>query len=670
MSSLDTIRGIGPKMKEKLHRNNIYDCFDIMRYFPSRYEIYHLSNLRDTVDNERTTLEGKVISPAVVSFIRRNFTRLSFKMLIEEREFKVTIFNREFLKSKLDIGTEVVVTGNIDRVKHSFTASTMKLKKNFKNAIEPIYNLDGISDGQFNKFVKASIKEYAHLIQDDLPRDLIRKYKLLSYHEVLNIVHNPYSMKDLEKIDRRVKYEELFKFQFKMQYVKLKNRTKKSGTKTYNIDELKTFIKSLPYELTNDQKDATNAIIKDIKSPYIMNRFLQGDTGSGKTVVAAITMFAVLNAGYQVAFMAPTEILAKQHFSTFKEMFRYTPYEVVYLSGKLGAKERSAQLEKIRYYKNILVVGTHALFSDDVIYSNLGYVITDEQHRFGVNQRRKLREKGFNPDVLYMTATPIPRTLAISLFGDMDITSIREKPKNRMKVETKLFSNKQIDLVYLLIDEQLRLGHQVYVVSPLILESETMDLSNAQKVYSDLRTKFNEYRVGLIHSKISSEDKDTVMEDFKQNKINLLVSTTVIEVGVDVPNATLMVVLDSERFGLSQLHQLRGRIGRSAIQSYCLLVYNEDTENKTRLEIMEQTDDGFLLSEEDLKLRGPGDFFGYRQSGDMKFKRASIVNDFKILEVAREDAYAILTDPSSYKNQNYTYLYKYLKKELKKDNLD
>lgn len=670
MSSLDSIKGIGPKMKEKLHRNNIYDCFDIINRFPSRYEIYRLSNLRDTVDGERTTLEGKVISPAVVSFIRRNFTRLSFKMLIEEREFKVTIFNREFLKNKLEIGTEIVVTGMIDRSKYTFTSSTMKLKKNFKNTIEPLYNLESVSDLQFNKFVKESIKEYAHLIHDELPKNLIVKYKLLPYHDVLKIVHNPVTMKDLEKIDRRVKYEELFKFQFKMQYLKLKNKTKKSSQKSYNIDELKEFIKSLPFELTADQKKATNEIIKDIKSPYIMNRMLQGDTGSGKTVVAAITMFSVLNAGYQVAFMAPTEILAKQHFTTFKAMFRYTPYEVVYLSGKLSAKERNDQLEKIRYYKNILVIGTHALFSNDVIYNNLGYVITDEQHRFGVNQRRKLREKGFNPDVLYMTATPIPRTLAISLFGDMDISSIKEKPKNRKTVETKLFSNKQIDLVYLLIDEQLRLGRQVYVVSPLILECESLDLTNAQKVFSDLRKKFKDYAVGLIHSKIASEDKDTVMEDFKQNKINLLVSTTVIEVGVDVPNATLMVVLDSERYGLSQLHQLRGRIGRSELQSYCLLVYNENIENKRRLEIMEQTDDGFLLSEEDLKLRGPGDFFGYRQSGDMKFKRASIVNDFKILEVAREDAYEILTNPNSYRDQQYTYLYKYLKNELKKENLD
>jgi len=670
MSQFDNIKGIGPKMKEKLHRNSIYDCFDMINKFPSRYDIFQLTSLKDVIDNQRATLEGKVSSVAVVSYIRKNFTRLSFKVVIEDREFKVSIFNREFLKNKLEIGTDIVITGTIDRLVNTFSAATLKLKKNFKNEIEPIYNLDGISDNQFNKLVKLSMEEYGHLIQDELPKKLIVKYRLIRYDELLRIVHNPVTMADMEKIDRRIKYEELFKFQFKMQYLRLKNKSKKNAIKKYNIDHVKLFIGRLPFELTKDQKRATNEIIKDVKSPYVMNRLLQGDTGSGKTVVAAITMFCVLSAGYQVALMAPTEILAKQHYKTMKKYFEGTPYTVIYLSGKLSLAERKEKLRIIMQDTSILVVGTHALFSEDVRYNNLGYVITDEQHRFGVNQRRKLREKGFNPDVLYMSATPIPRTLAISLFGDMDITSIHEKPKDRIVVETKLFSNNQIDLVYLLIDEQLRLGHQVYVVSPLILESETLDLSNAQKVYSELRKKFSEYEVGIIHSKIKQDDKDQVMEDFNNNKINLLVSTTVIEVGVDVPNATLMVVLDSDRFGLSQLHQLRGRIGRSNLKSYCLLVYKENSESKDRLEILEKTDDGFLLSEEDLKIRGPGDFFGYRQSCDLKFKRASIVDDLKILEVAKEDALEILKDSKTYREDQYKYIYNYLKTVIKERNFD
>ena len=670
MSALETIKGIGPKMKEKLNRNDIYDCFAIINRFPSRYEIFHLIELKDVVDQKRVTLGGKITSPPVVNYIRRNFNRLTFNLIIENRSFKAVIFNRDYLKNILDVGVEIVITGSVDRLKNTITATTLKLKKNFKNEIEPIYNIDRISDHQFNTFAQAAIKEYGNLIKDELPTSLIKKYRLISYKELLRIVHNPVTNKDLLKIDRRIKYEELFKFQFKMQYLKLKNKSKKSLIKKYDIKEVKDFIAKLPFELTNDQKHVTNEIIKDIKSPYVMNRLLQGDTGCGKTVVAAITVVSVLSAGYQVALMAPTEILAKQHHKTMSKYFSNADYKIVYLSGKLSTSERKEKLEIIKNNPNVLIIGTHALFSDDVRYNNLGYVITDEQHRFGVNQRKKLREKGFNPDVLYMSATPIPRTLAISLFGDMDISTIREKPKNRTKVETKLFTKNQLDLVYLLVAEELKQQHQVYVVTPLILESETLDLSNAQKVYKEFSSRFKDYYVGLLHSKIKSEDKDQVMNLFEDNEINILISTTVIEVGVDVPNATLMIVLDSERFGLSQLHQLRGRIGRSSLKSYCLLVYNETDKAKERLEILEKTDDGFKLSEEDLRLRGPGDFFGYRQSGDMKFKKASIVRDAKILEIARNDALAILINKESYRAKEYALMFNYLKNVLRKSNLD
>jgi ATP-dependent DNA helicase RecG len=670
MSDLLSIKGIGPKLKTKLNRNDIYDCFDIINRFPSRYEVYRLTTLKDAPDGAKVTLEGKVSSVAVVNYIRKNFNRLSFDLVIEDRNFKVAIFNRDYLKNILSVGEDIVVTGNIDRIKNTFTATTLKLKKNFKNEIEPIYNIEGVGDSQFQKLVQLSLKEYGHLIKDDLPISLINKYRLITYAELLNIVHSPVTQKDLIKIERRIKYEELFKFMFKMQYLKLKNKSKKSLIKKYDINLIKDFIKDLPFTLTDDQKKATNEIIKDIKSPYVMNRLLEGDTGSGKTVVSAISVLTVLSAGFQVAMMAPTEILAKQHYLTFSEYFKKYDYNIVYLSGKLTNKERSVILDKIAENPNTLIIGTHALFSNDVRYNNLGYVITDEQHRFGVNQRKKLREKGFNPDVLYMTATPIPRTLAISLFGDMDISIIKERPKDRIKVDTKLFKSSEMDLVYLLMDEQLKNNHQVYVVTPLILENETLDLSNAQKVYKELSDKFSDYYVGMLHSKINQDDKEHVMDLFKKNEINILVSTTVIEVGVDVANATLMIVLNSDRFGLSQLHQLRGRIGRSNIKSYCLLVYNDNSDSKSRLEILERTDDGFKLSEEDLKIRGPGDFFGLRQSGELKFSKASIVEDSHILEIAKDDALEILSNKESYRNNEYRLLFKYLKGVLRKANLD
>jgi ATP-dependent DNA helicase RecG len=670
MSRLESIKGIGPKLKEKLNRNQIYDCFDLINRFPSRYEIYHLTTLKDAADGVRITIEGKVSSQPIIAYIRKKFTRLSFKVIIEDRSFNVAIFNREYLRNILDVGEEIVLTGTIDRTKFTFTATTLKLKRNFKNEIEPIYNVENVGDTQFNKLVRLSIQEYGYLIEDDLPQSLIEKYKLIKYSDLIRIVHNPITSKDLDKISRRIKYEELFKFEFKMQYIRLKNKTRKSLVKKYDINEVKRLITYLPFELTNDQKKVTNEIIKDIKSPYVMNRLLQGDTGSGKTVVAAITVIAVLTAGYQVALMAPTEILAKQHFLTFSKLFEKFDYKIVYLTGKLSKEERKQRLSTIKENPQSLVIGTHALFSTDVIYNNLGYVITDEQHRFGVNQRQKLREKGFNPDVLYMSATPIPRTLAISLFGDMDISTIKEKPASRQKVDTKLFSINEMNLVYMLIEEQLRLNHQVYIVTPLILESEKRDLSNAQKVFSDMQKRFKNYNVGILHSKIKQEDKEHVMNLFQKNEINILVSTTVIEVGVDVKNATLMIVLDSDRFGLSQLHQLRGRIGRSNIKSYCLLIYSNDDEVKERLQIMEKTDDGFLLSEEDLKIRGPGDFFGFRQSGDLKFSKANIVEDAHILEIAKDDALEILTKRDNYYKQEYQLIFKYLKSVLRNTNFD
>ena len=565
----------------------------------------------------------------------------------------------------------IVITGSVDRVKHTITATTLKLAKNFKNEIEPIYNIENIGNQQFQKLALLAYENYGHLIMDDMPKVLVEKYQLLDYHQLIRKVHMPKDENDLTQIDRRIKYEELFKFQFKMQYIRLKNKSKKNTEKAYHLDQIKAFIKSLPFELTNSQKHATNEIIKDIKSPYVMNRLLQGDVGSGKTVVAAISIVAVLYAKMQVALMAPTEILAKQHAKTFAKYLAHTPFEVVLLTGKLTKEERLMNLEKIKHNPGILIIGTHALFSQDVRYNNLGYVITDEQHRFGVNQRRKLREKGYKPDVLYMTATPIPRTLAISLFGDMDITTIKEKPKTRKPVKTQLFSMQNMEMVHLLIEEELNKTHQIFIVTPLIIESEKTDLSNAQKVYKTMKDHYKDFSVGLLHSRIKTEDKEKIMDMFHDKKIDILVSTTVIEVGVDVPNATLMVVLNSERFGLSQLHQLRGRIGRGDLKGYCLLVYDEAVEGaKDRLEIMETTDNGFILSEKDLAQRGPGEFFGKRQSGDMKFKKADIIKDAKIMEIAKKDALSILLNKASYYDEAYQRLFKYLKTLLTKADLD
>ncbi|MCF7926832.1 MAG: ATP-dependent DNA helicase RecG, partial [Candidatus Izimaplasma sp.] len=570
----------------------------------------------------------------------------------------------------LSPGTEIVITGKIDRLKKTITAQTLKLERNFNAELEPIYNIDGISDNQFNKLVNIALEDYRHSFKDDLPKNLIEKYKLLSYTELLYKAHNPTSKKDLQQIDRRIKYEELFKFQFKMQYIRLKNKMQKESAKHYDINHLKSFIKTLPFELTNDQKKATNEIIKDIRSKFTMNRLLQGDTGSGKTIVSVIVSFAVIDSGYQVALMAPTEILAKQHFMTFKTYFKHTNIKVVYLSGKLSKQKRDTVKQTIESDLDTIIIGTHALFSEDISFKKLGFIITDEQHRFGVKQREKLRKKGHHPDILYMSATPIPRTLAISVFGDMDISTIKEKPKSRRLVETKLFSSKQLDLVHLIIREELEKNRQIFVVTPLILESDTLDLNNATNVYNTMRKKFKDYKVAILHSKIKSEKKDQIMMSFQQHDVDILISTTVIEVGVDIPNASLMVVLDSERFGLSQLHQLRGRVGRGDKKGYCLLVYNETKDAKERLELLEKVNDGFILSEHDLRLRGAGDFFGKRQSGLLNFEKADIIKDKKILELARQDTLNILTNRDAYYDKTYENMFAYLKSSLKKNRLD
>ncbi|MEC9484961.1 MAG: ATP-dependent DNA helicase RecG [Candidatus Izemoplasma sp.] len=670
MADLTTIKGIGPKLKMHLINQDIHDCFELLRQFPTRYEDFHIVTFADAPDQVRVTLKAQVISQPKVAYIRKNLNKVSFDALVDEHHLKVTIFNRAYMKQMLAPGVSIVMTGKLDRLHHAFTATTLKKEENFTNEIQPVYNIDKISNQRFQKLIEEALKTYGYMIKDDIPTHLRKKYKLVDMYTLLEYAHHPKTHQELRQVTRRLKYEELFKFQLKMQYIRLRNRRKKVTPKSYHLDKIKAFIKTLPFELTQGQKQATNEIIKDIKSPYMMNRLLQGDVGSGKTVVAAISIVAVLYAKMQVALMAPTELLAKQHYQTFKTLFKPLDFPVYLLHGKLSNKERQLILDDINTDTPCLVVGTHALFSEDVVYHNLGYVITDEQHRFGVKQREKFRQKGAYPDVLYMSATPIPRTLAISAFGDMDISTIKGKPKHQKPVETSLFKESNMDLVDKLITEELHEGHQVYVVTPLIVESDALQVKNAQQVYKRLSEIFKDYSVGLLHSKIQDDDKLEVMTLFREQKIDILVSTTVIEVGVDVPNASMMVIMNAERFGLSQLHQLRGRIGRGDLRGYCLLVYDDTSGDPERLRVLEETNNGFIISEEDLRTRGPGEFFGKRQSGVLNFQYADIIEDTKILQLAKEDALNILKDKTTYTNVEYQPLYQYLKKTLKKSIFD
>ena len=514
-----------------------------------------------------------------------------------------------------------------------------------KTIIEPIYHITtGINNNQLNNIIKSVDMD----IIDYVPDYLNEKYDLLSKSEAIKNIHNPINYEFLKKSIDKLKYEELFLFMLKINILK-KNKTQNGLVKVIDKNKVTNLIDSLPFELTVDQNKAVDNIYDDMVSVNRMNRLIQGDVGSGKTIVSFIALYMNYLAGYQGALMAPTEILAVQHYNNIKKIF--PDMNIALLTGKLKAKEKK------EIYKNLLdgsiniIIGTHALISEEVKYNNLGLVVTDEQHRFGVNQRANLKNKGVMPDVLYMSATPIPRTYAITLYGDMDISLIKTKPSGRKEVISYLKKESEIKDVLNLMLQELKQKHQVYVIAPLIEESDKIELENVMKLKDKMSLAFGKYfEIGIMHGKLSNKEKEEVMDKFKKNEIQILISTTVIEVGVDVGNATTMVVFDSYRFGLSALHQLRGRVGRSDLQSYFVMISNQEAE---RLKILVKTNDGFEVSEEDFKLRGSGDLFGIRQSGDMQFKLADIKKDIKMLNIAKEDSIEFL---SNY-NDKYKYIY-------------
>ena len=483
-------------------------------------------------------------------------------------------------------------------------------------------------------------------MEENLPQVLMDKYQLLSRRQAVRAMHFPKDLKEYKQALRRVKFEELLFFQLQLQVLKEENRSVGQGiVLDWDEKKLKALQASLPFALTEAQERSLKEILTDMRSPYHMNRLLQGDVGSGKTVVAGLAMYAAVTAGKQAALMVPTEILAEQHLQSLTSLF--PNLRILLLTGSLKAAERRERLELIKTGQVDLIVGTHALIQEGVHFHDLGLVIIDEQHRFGVAQRRILREKGQNPDVLMMTATPIPRTLAITAFGDMDVSIIDQMPAGRKEIITRWVKHQQLNLVLDWLVKEIQKGSQAYVISPLIEESEALDLKNAIALEEELIAYFGDRaRIAILHGKMKGEEKEAIMQAFKQGEIDLLVSTTVIEVGVNVPNATVMIIMDADRFGLSQLHQLRGRVGRGDKQSYAVLVANPKTESgKRRMKIMTETTNGFVLAEEDLKLRGSGEIFGTRQSGIPEFQVANLIEDYPILEEARKVAVQVVTTP-------------------------
>ena len=650
--ALKDIKGVGPRALTLLSKIGINTVDDLVTHYPFRYEFLVRGNLEETNDGDHIIIDGKIESSPILVRFKAGLNKMNFRLVTASGVVGVSIFNRAFLKSQLTVGTTVTVIGKFDKPKNVITASEIKMESlSNKVKIEPVYHLtSGLTNKNMALYINMALLGQSKEIHDSIPLKYQEKYNFSNKRMALNIVHNPPSKEKLKEAMIRLKYEELFEFMFKINYLKEENKKANSGIER-EIDESKVneFISYLPYELTKDQVTAVNTIIKDLKSKSRMNRLLQGDVGSGKTIVSFIAMYANYLSGYQSALMAPTEILATQHFSNLKDIFKDFNLNMALLTGSTPKKEKDLIYEELKNGDIDIIVGTHALIQEDVTYHNLGLVITDEQHRFGVNQRANLQNKGQKPDTLYMSATPIPRTYALTIYGDMDVSTIKTRPKGRKKIKTVVKTNKEIKDVLEMMYEELKQGHQIYVIAPLIEESENSDLTNVNDLKEKMTLAFgSKYKIDLVHGKMASAAKELIMNEFLQNKVQILISTTVIEVGVDVPNATMMVIFNAERFGLSTLHQLRGRVGRSELQSSCILISDNDTK---RLEIMENTNDGFEISEEDFKLRGHGDLFGTKQSGDMTFKIADLKADYKILLQAREDSLEYLLDKENDANK-------------------
>ena len=654
MSDLQFIKGIGNATIDKLNKLEIYNVNDLITYYPFRYEVLKKTSLND----EHSVVSGVIESTITTNYFNR-MNRLRFKMQVEGKLINVVIFNRAFLKEHLEIGKTITIIGKFDQDKNQFIASDIKLLDigNTTN-IYPIYHkVKGLTDKNLNKYINLALKQ--EYVIDYIPDKIIDKYNFLSKKESLNLIHNPSNNVKLKEALIRSKYEELFLFMLKINELKNKNSINNIGySKEIDLEKINIFIKSLPFTLSEDQEKTLDEIFDDLHSEKRMNRLVQGDVGSGKTIVAIISMYAMHLNNYQSALMAPTEILAHQHYENMINLFKDYDINIKEILGSTSKKEKEIIYEELKQGKIDMIIGTHALLQEQIEFKNLGLIITDEQHRFGVNQRSSLRNKGNMPDVLYLSATPIPRTYALTIYGDMDISIIKSRPKGRKEIITMVKDNSEIKDVLISIKKELDQGHQVYIVSPLIENDETED-EDIKKLERKFKLAFKNKNIGILHGKMTPKEKDAIMKKYQDKEIDILISTTVIEVGVDVKNATMIVIFDAYKFGLATLHQLRGRVGRNDLQSYCILVTNRETK---RLDIMEKVSDGFLLAEEDFKLRGSGDLFGTRQSGDMNFKIANITKDYNILLQAKEDSNEILKEID-----NYPLLKGVLKESINKD---
>ncbi|HBG7254668.1 ATP-dependent DNA helicase RecG [Clostridioides difficile] len=649
------VKGIGPKKADKLNKLGIFTLKDLLYYFPRQFEDRNnLKKIAQLEDGEKVTIKA-VISSINTFSPKEGMTLTKIDVKDETGSAKLVFFNKSYIKNTFRPGDSILVFGKVKKKFNNLELTSCELEyltNSPKNTCRfmPVYQLTyGVTNKEIMSIIRTVLEDKDLIIQEYMPQRIIEKYRLCSIDFAVRNIHSPSSKESLKIALYRIVFEELLILQLGL-FVFKSGRNKEDGIKFETSKDLKKIISALPFKLTKAQNRALDEIIQDMNLEKIMNRLVQGDVGSGKTVVALLALANCVLNGYQGALMAPTEILAGQHYISLTESLKDFGINVGLLIGSLTKKQKDTALEQIKNNEIDILIGTHALIEDKVEFNNIGLVITDEQHRFGVMQRSKLSLKGANPDILVMTATPIPRTLALILYGDLDISIIDELPPGRQPIETIAIEKSKRDRAYNnLVRREVESGRQVYIVCPLVEESEAIEAKSAVELVEELRAEyFHDLRLGLLHGKMKSSEKDEVMGLFKNKEIDILVSTTVIEVGVNVPNATLMIIENAERFGLAQLHQLRGRVGRGSHKSYCVLIYDSKTDVcRQRMAIMEETNDGFKISEKDLEIRGPGEFFGTRQHGLPELKVANLFKHIKILKLAQQEARYILGEDNN-----------------------
>lgn len=652
---LSALTYLPAKTIQTLKRHGIITVMDLLFSYPTKFDDYTIIHYDDAELNKNITIEGIVQGKPNVANIKTKLSVMNFYCDVDGYKVRVTIFNRHFLRTKIHYGKYVRLTGKFDGKKNKFVASEIAFDE-FGSAINPVFNIKGLEDNKVLELKEKLFYEFKQDLIEDLPPSFKEKHQLISFPEAIKYINIPESLEEVQKAIYRIKFEELFKYQLKVKYMLFQRRNHPEGIAiNYNKTAVANFIKQLPFVLTSDQQTSLAAILQDISSCYKMNRLLQGEVGSGKTVVAAIALYAVTTAGYQGAIMVPTEVLAFQHYQTFTDLFANVKINVALLTSSVTIKEKKEIFNNLEEGKINIIIGTHSLFQKDVVFARLGLVITDEEHRFGVRQRVSMVGKGYLIDHLKMSATPIPRTLAISILGDSDISLIKTLPGNKKEVITHYISYEERDIVFKLMREEVANGHQVYIITPTIEESEVLDLKNALEVYENTSKYYQGFcNVGLIHGRLKVEEKEEVMRKFTLNEIQILVATSVIEVGVNVVNATTMVILDADRFGIAQLHQMRGRVRRSDYQATCFLVSKSTVESSIkRLKLIEENADGFVLAEEDLLIRGQGDIFGEKQTGLVSFKMANLITDKDLLELANQAAEEVIDTKILFNNDEY-----------------